>query len=170
MTPLDRILAFLAEIGIAVHERPLSDSTFIPGIFIERGEIVIDRARLSYPGDLLHEAGHIAVVPPASRASLNDNLKSEPAEEIAAIAWSYAAARHIGIDPAIVFHPHGYKGGAQEILENFNAGRYFGVPMLAWLGLTRERPNELGSLVYPEMIRWLRAEPIDSPAKANAAG
>ncbi len=156
MPPLDRILAFLAEIGIAVHERPLPDSTFVPGIFIEKGEIVIDRAKLAYPGDLLHEAGHIAVVLPAARGALNDNLESEPGDEMAAIAWSYAAARHIGIDPAVVFHPHGYKGGGQSILDNFNAGNYFGVPMLAWYGLTRERPEEGGTLAYPQMTRWMR--------------
>lgn len=156
---LPSILSFLAEIGIVVRERPLPAPTFLPGILIEAGELVIDREKLAYPGDLLHEAGHIAVVPPSQRASLNDDLQTGPAEEMAAIAWSYAAARHIGIDPAIVFHDHGYKGGGASLLENFNAGRTVGVPMLAWYGLTRERAEDSAAPVYPRMSGWLRPEP-----------
>ncbi len=154
--PADRILAFLHHIGIAVHERALTAATFVPGILIERGELVIDREKLAYPGDLLHEAGHIAVVPPSERAALNDNLQTGPGEEMAAIAWSYAAALQVGIDPAIVFHPHGYKGGSQSLLENFTSGRFVGVPLLQWYGLTCERDDGTGRTVYPRMKHWLR--------------
>ncbi len=157
--PLERILHFLAHIGITVREHALPGTTFVPGIFIEAGELVIDRDRLSYPGDLLHEAGHIAVMPPSERTALNDDLQSGPGEEMAAIAWSYAAALHIGIDPAVVFHPAGYKGGAQSLLENFAAGRFIGVPLLRWYGLTQERDDGSGAAVYPKMSGWLRPEP-----------
>lgn len=156
--PLERIIVFLAEAGIAVRERPLTAATFVPGILIERGELVIDREKLSYPGDLLHEAGHIAVMPPSERPGMSDNLKTGPGEEMAAIAWSYAAALHIGIDPAVVFHPAGYRGGAHSLLENFAAGRYLGVPLLQWYGLTRERDDGTGAAVYPKMNVWLRPE------------
>jgi len=158
--PLDLILPFLDQIGIAVSKRPLAAKTFLPGILIEAGALVIDREKLKYPGDLLHEAGHIAVVPPSERASLSENLQTGPAEEMAAIAWSYAAALQIGLDPAIVFHEHGYKGGGASILENFRAGRYFGVPFLAWVGMTRERADASGEPVFPQMKAWLRPEPM----------
>jgi hypothetical protein len=69
-------------------------------------------------------------------------------EELGAIAWSYAAALHLQLDPGVVFHEHGYRGGSQSMLENFAAGRYIGVPMLQWRGLCG---NE-----YPRMLRWLR--------------
>ena len=47
------------------------------------------------------------------------------------------------------------------ILENFGQGRTFGVPLLAWYGLTREpRPTPVSALddlpTYPVMLRWLR--------------
>lgn len=162
--PLTRILPFLAEIGIAVREEPLPPQTFVPGIRIDAGALVIDREKLSYPGDLLHEAGHIAVVPPAQRRALTDNLQTDDYQadlgnEIAAIAWSYAAARHIDLDPAIVFHPHGYRGASAAYLENFAAGRYVGVPLLNWFGMALERDDGSGRAVYPRMIHWLRPEP-----------
>jgi len=162
--PLDLILSFLDRIGIVATERSLPEKTFLPGILIERGTLVIDREKLKYPGDLLHEAGHIAVVPPSQRPTLSENLTTGPAEEMAAIAWSYAAALAIGLDPAIVFHEHGYKGGGPSILENFQAGRYFGVPILQWGGMTRERPDDTGTPVYPQMAAWLRPEPVAIPA------
>lgn len=158
--PLGRILPFLAQIGIVVHERPLAVPTFVPGILIEAGSLVIDREKLAYPGDLLHEAGHIAVMPPSERASLNDNLQTGPGEEIAAIAWSYAACRHLGLEPTVVFHADGYKGAAQSLAENFAAGHYIGVPLLEWYGLTRQRADGSDKSVYPAMDGWLRAEPV----------
>lgn len=167
--PLERILHFLHEIGIVVHERPLPAATFVPGIFIEQGELVIDRAKLAYPGDLLHEAGHLAIIPPAERRTLSDNLQSSPAEEMAAIAWSYAAALHIGIDPAVVFHPHGYKGQSQSLLDGFTNGHGVGAPMLAWYGLTRERPDGTGAPAYPKMSAWLRSEAQSVAANRDRA-
>lgn len=157
--PLERILPFLAEIGLVVRERPLTAPTFLPGILIERGELVIDRARLAHPGDLLHEAGHIAVVVPSRRAALDADLHSTPAEEMAALAWSYAAAVHLGLDPAGVFHAAGYRGGAESLLTAFATGQGPGVPMLQWFGLTRAHADGSGAAVFPRMSGWLRAEP-----------
>ena len=74
-----------------------------------------------------------------------------------ATAWSYAAVCHLGLDPAVVFHEGGYRGGSQSLIENFRAGRYIGVPVLQWLGLTADdqRAAELGIEPYPTMRRWL---------------
>jgi len=69
--------------------------------------------------------------------------------EISAIAWSWAAALEIGLAPSVVFHSDGYKGASDSIMENFMAGRYFGVPMLEFCGLT-------GRGEYPAMRQWLR--------------
>lgn len=165
--PLVRILPFLAEIGIQVREGTLGASTFVPGIRIDAGTLVIERTKLFYPGDVLHEAGHIAVVPPSARPRLSDNLQTgdwqhDLGNEIAAIAWSYAAALHVGIDPALVFHPHGYRGASSAYIENFAAGRYVGLPLLAWFGMTQERDTGSGEAVYPQMSQWLRPEPAAS--------
>lgn len=159
---LDRIIAFLNQIGLPVHRRLLPDETFLPGILVERGELVIDAEKLTHPGDLLHEAGHIAVMPPSERPNLNADLHSGPGEEMAAIAWSYAAAVHLELPLTELFHADGYKGGSASLIENFSNGRYLGVPLLQWYGLTRERDDGSGVPVYPRMSAWLRPQPVVS--------
>ena len=152
------IARFLEDIGIPVRAESIDTDTFLPGIRIEAGSLLVDPARLLYPGDLLHEAGHLALLPPFERANANDNIGDDGGLEMAAIAWSWAAALHLGLDPAVVFHDDGYKGGARAIRENFEQGRYIGLPLLQWMGLTVEahRAAEFGVEPYPKMQRWLR--------------
>jgi hypothetical protein len=159
---LPGIFSFLEQIGISVQHAELTGDCFLPGLSIENGVVLVDREHLKYPGDILHEAAHIAVVPPAERNTLNAkeiaSRKDNAAEEMMAIAWSYAAAVHLGIGPEIVFHEDGYQGGGSHIAENFTEGRYFGVPMLQWVGMCADgkRAEELKVNSYPSMITWLR--------------
>jgi hypothetical protein len=158
----EKILSFLDYTGISFIHREIKTACFLPGLSIENGIIIIDNNKLRYPGDILHEAAHIAVVPAAERSTLNANeiaaRKDNAAEEMMAIAWSYAAAVHLHLNPRIVFHDDGYQGGGKEIADNFSEGRYFGVPMLQWVGMTAEKikAEQLGVNPYPAMISWLR--------------
>lgn len=161
MLLVSSILPFIRSIGIEVIEGPIADSCFLPGLRIDRGRLLVDVERLLYPGDLLHEAGHIALVPPAERHTLMDETIGQrehaPAEEMAAIAWSWAAALHLNIDPAIVFHDFGYQGGGAFIVENFSKEQYFGVPYLAYLGLCQNlhtADKNGGPPSFPHMLRW----------------
>ena len=151
------ILAFLERIGIAVTVAPITGDTFLPGLTVRGGALVVDPARLRWPTDLLHEAGHIAVTEPARRPFLS-TVSDDPGEEMAAIAWSYAAAAEIGLEPRLLFHD-GYKGGGAALAENFAAGRDVGVPMLVWMGMTDGWPRPgtgPTAAAYPRMRRWLR--------------
>ncbi|HEX4409192.1 MAG TPA: hypothetical protein VH206_10500 [Xanthobacteraceae bacterium] len=152
----ERLAAFVRGIGIPVHAGTLHDDTFLPGLDIHDGAIFVDETRLKYPGDILHEAGHLAVTDPTVRGA--PTLSPDGGDELTSIAWSYAALRHLEIDPAIVFHPAGYKDGAASIIENFAAGNYFGVPLLQFYGMSCEpkRAAELGVPPFPTMLRWLR--------------
>ena len=157
-----RVVAFLTEIGITVRRGNMDQPTFLPGLRLDQGELVVDEAKLAHPGDLLHEAGHIAVTEGAERRDLNDDIEMPIAIgggfEMAAIAWSYAAAVHLELDPAVVFHEAGYKGGSASLLENFAIGHYIGVPVLQWVGMTYDEAaaEEAGAKPFPHMIKWLR--------------
>ena len=154
---LDRIVQFLLEIGFQIKDAEINQQTFVPGIAIDRGTILIDKSKLLYPGDLLHEAGHLAVKPVGTRMQVQGDAGKKAAEEMMAIAWSYAASVHLGLDPSVVFHEGGYRGSSESLIENFTTGHYIGVPMLQWIGLTAEekRAKELGIEPYPSMIKWV---------------
>jgi hypothetical protein len=150
--------AFVNSIGLRTQPAHIAQHTFLPGLHIADGTILIDESRLLFPGDILHEAGHLAVTPSERRDTLSGNAGADAGEEMMAIAWSYAAAVHLGVDLALVFHPDGYRGGSQAILENFAHGRYVGVPLLQWLGMTADTKaaKELNVAPYPHMLKWLR--------------
>jgi hypothetical protein len=158
------ILNWLQQIGLAIRFAPLSADTFLPGVTLELGGLVVDPDRLLYPGDLLHEAGHLATMLPVQRAAAGSNAGSDMGDEIAAQTWSYAAAVHLGLPPEIVFHPHGYRGAAAALIRTYRDGAA-GVPLLQWMGLTLDPARAAASSVppYPHMIRWLRAEPEAEP-------
>ncbi|HEX4738579.1 MAG TPA: hypothetical protein VH331_13565 [Allosphingosinicella sp.] len=148
------IVAFLRGIGIPVAAEPLPDS-FLPGLTVRDGGLVVDPERLKWPGDLLHEAGHIAITEPERRPRLSA-VSSDPGEEMAAIAWSWAAAAAIGLAPEIVFHAD-FVGGSGNLIDDFAAGYGVGVPMLVWFEMTVDRrAKEPGRATFPEMARWLR--------------
>ena len=152
-----RLAGFLAEIGLEAEPAELPPDTFLSGLMIRDGKLLIDEGKLTYPGDILHEAGHLALLPAAQRAGLQDNAGADGGMEMAAIAWSYAAVLHLGMDPAIVFHAGGYRGGGQNIIDNFAQRRFIGVPVLEWLGMTADgkRAATLGVPPYPHMLKWL---------------
>jgi hypothetical protein len=136
----------------------VADNAFLPGISIAHCGPRIDPTRLRYPGDLLYEAGHLAMLPADERSPLDGRLPVEGGQEMGAIAWSYAAALHLGLDAAVVFHDAGYKGDGASLLENFQQGHYLGVPYLQWIGLSWEAHQAAvwGEKAYPQMVRWLR--------------
>jgi hypothetical protein len=153
-----RIGRFLESIGLPIRAGEVPNGSFLPGLCIENGGLIIDEERLLYPGDLLHEAGHLAVLPNDARSIQGADAGPDLGNEIAAICWSYAAAVHLQLDPAVVFHAHGYRGASTWFLETFGAGNYPGLPLLQWMGLTAdpEHARELGVAPYPHMLRWLR--------------
>ena len=157
-----RIADFLNLIGIEVVPDVCEDATFLPGIKVERGRLLVDESKLKFPGDLLHEAGHLALAPGKLRGELSGevNLPGFNMVEIEAqsIAWSYAAILYLGLEPRIVFHEGGYKGHSDGLLYNFSIGVYVGVNGLEEAGMTAtgKASSDLGVPHYPRMLKWLR--------------
>ncbi|MDB5678715.1 hypothetical protein [Sphingomonas bacterium] len=149
----DRIVTFVRSVGITIEPAILPDDGFLPAIAVRNGVLLYDPARLQWPGDLLHEAGHIAVTDPALRPTVSE-FDSDGGDEMAAIAWSYAAARAAGIDSRTLFHDHGYKGEGGWLAELFDGGGDIGVPMLQYYGICARAGQ--GEPTFPAIRRWLR--------------
>lgn len=150
----DRIVAFVERIGIPVREGAVAGDSFLPAVSVIAGAVVYDPARLQWPGDILHEAGHIAVMPAEARGG---EVPDDSGLELAAMAWSYAAAIAIGIDPGVVFHAGGYHGRGPGLAQSYALGLYIGLPELVAAGMAHSpQTAPEGAPVYPAMVRWLR--------------
>ena len=90
------IVVFLDEIGLPVRFGEIAGAIFLPGMRIERGGPHVDESRLIYPGDLLYDAGHLALLPPERRAAITGEAGEDAGREMVAIAWCYAGALQTG--------------------------------------------------------------------------
>ena len=159
---VNKIARFLTEVGIEVVSSPLEQDSFLPGIHILNGKLFVDETKLIYPGDLLHEAGHLAVAPGNVRHSLSGEVIIPGADmeavEVQATAWAYAATIHLGLDARVLFHKGGYRGRSEGLIFTYGVGVYPGASALEELGMTAgpEMAGRMGVAVYPRMLRWLR--------------
>jgi len=150
---LAQIKAFLMEIGIPLKEEKLEENLFLPGLKIDKGTILYDPEKLKYPGDILHEAGHIALMTSEEKETIVGDVKSHRSpgqdDEMGVMCWSYAALVHLNIPIEIVFHPDGYKGDSQMLIMEYTNGHYRGLPLLVWMELCDYE-------TFPKMKKWLR--------------
>jgi hypothetical protein len=151
-----KLATFVRSIGIEVQACPIDWKSRFPGLDIRMGAVLVDEGQLLHPGNILHEAGHIAVHDPARRA--HPKFSPTKGEELGTLAWSYAAALHLGLSAEVVFYPGSYGGWAPALIENFAEGRYIGVPLLQRYGMAVEPrlAPERGVEPFPHMLRWVR--------------
>lgn len=149
----DQILSFLKKIGIPTLSSTLDDNTFLPGIKIDKGTLIYDSEKLKYPGDLLHEAGHIALMTEEEKETIVGNVKEYRSpnqdDEMGVMCWSYAALVHLGLAPEVVFHPDGYKGDSEILIMEYSNGQFRGLPLLVWMELCDYE-------TFPKMKKWIR--------------
>ncbi|WP_130733935.1 hypothetical protein [Flavobacterium sp. J27] len=159
---LEKITSFLSEIGIPLLKKELTDDTFLPGLALSNKGIEIDYNKLLYPGDILHEAGHLAVTTAEDREKIGTpNMPQEwptQGDEIGAMLWSYAAAIHLEIPLDVVFHSNGYKGSSEWLIQSYKENNFIGLPLLEWFGLTYgpEKAIENNTKPFPHMKQWMR--------------
>ncbi len=156
------IFDFIARIGLEIRETALPDGTFLPGIALRDGGVRVDPAKLRWPGDLLHEAGHLAVLPTAMRPQANDDAPEvegiDHAGELEAMAWAYAAAVELGLPLEALLHDGGYHGKSRELLQMYAFGVYPGLRGLCESGMAAAPgfTPDCGDVRYPRMLKWLR--------------
>jgi hypothetical protein len=183
---LPPMLDFLDRIGMPFKAGPFGQDGFLPGIQIVNGTMLIDPDRLAGSGDVLHEAGHIVIVPSRWRSGLgNDVIESldavvaadpEAAEdfklqtsikmsEFMAQAWSYAALKDLGLPPECVFFPGSYKFHSDmkphPMATWVESGTHFGIMALSQVGMTGglglfEPPGANGLAPFPKVAKWLQ--------------
>ena len=154
---LKQIIRFFDTIGLDYKLTRVRKGSFMKGIDIQNGVLLIDTEALPYPGDALHEAGHIAVTPENIRHELQGNVANcghGPGHEMAAIAWSWAALKYIGLSPEVVFHKDGYKDGSASIIDAFQNSDGFGTPLLELWGMCLSPKDKKNG--FPKVINWLR--------------
>lgn len=123
------VITFLESLGF---ETMLQDDAqgFLSNIDITNG--VIRYSSRASAGDLLHEAGHLAILPGCYRAIATANLDElsammfeeccdlDPEDpmircllqtgDTEATAWAWAAGIHLGLPPEVIIENHSYGG------------------------------------------------------------
>lgn len=169
-------IAFLRQIGIPVQVVPsVSPAAFLDSVeIVEGGLRITPSCRVS---NLLHEAGHLACVPPAYRHLMSGNLYKgtramldsltalavEPDSPLMravlqcsdpeATAWAWAAGVHLGLPEDQIILDEEYDGEGQNIRFCLQASAYVGINGLMHAGMC-QKPRRPGG--YPTLRTWLQ--------------
>lgn len=169
---------FIAGIGLHVEIVP-GACGFIEGVRVVAGGLHVDQgARAS---GLLHEAGHLAIVPNAYRHYLNGDLDEgigqifdevdalglehdEPllramlqAGDSEATAWAWAAGKALCLPEEKIIQNDEYGGDGAFIRSALAANSYVGINGISHAGFCVMRANPYRNLpVYPGMAFWLQ--------------
>lgn len=174
----EQVLQFLLKIGLDVEVVPRA-SGFIEHVEIQDGKLRVDPNAPA--SGLLHEAGHLAIVPASYRHFLSGDLmvgiKRIFAEvDLAAFepdsplqrallqigdsevtAWAWAAGIAAGVPEEAIILDHEYSGEGADIRTALAAKSYLGINGLSHAGFCVMRPNPYRPLpVYPALAFWLQ--------------
>lgn len=180
------IIDFLNKIGIeatAVDGSEKLKGAFTPHVLILEGRLEVDIYQV-FPGDILHEASHCAIIPARFRklasGNLNDVFKAMAAYaeehpeglltypedpvsraiiqcgDTEATAWQYAAAQEVGLPDELLFPKGSFQGNAEENLLRLKVKQHYGINGLQAAGWTflRDLAGK-GLPVYPKLAHWL---------------
>ncbi|MEQ1541000.1 MAG: hypothetical protein ABL926_01995 [Novosphingobium sp.] len=120
------ILDFIGSVGIAVEFRANDGPSLLDGIAVRRGSQCLDPAIPANPGDLLHEAGQIAVTAPELRPWLGE-IAADGGDCLVSRGGTglFGASRRAAPSSRL----QGWRGRTGG---GWSAGQPFGVRLLAW--------------------------------------
>jgi len=158
MPHLQEIVDAVRSVGVPVIKTTVPDDCLLPGVLIDRGQLLVDESKLAHAGDVAHDAAHIAVMTPEQRARAVGTLPPDPAQEIVAHAWCYALAKSFDLPVEVIFHD-AYAAGGPTLRAGFEDGALIGQPLLEWFGMTSMRGDgdpQSDLPRFPNMGKWIR--------------
>jgi hypothetical protein len=168
------IAAELATIGIEAEKRSHA-SGFLDGIRIEKGRLLYSSD--APPSNLLHEAGHLAIMPTAFRHLAEDRLSQVFAamgealqrrmdetgnpddpliraimqcSDMEATAWAWAFGVRVGLPHDIIILDSEYGGDGAGVRMQVSHGMYLGINGLRAAGMVQSVRT------YPQLSKWLQ--------------
>ena len=167
-----KVTAFLCAIGIQCQHGKVGRS-FINNVRIHAGALVINSK--STVGDILHEAGHVAIVPESLRHHAQGDLsgleraiskamdkvtyeqweRDDPAAKALlqigdpeATAWAWAAGKHLDLPEHLIIQDDHYDGEGATIRFMLSHKQYAGINGM----VTSRMLARIGA--YPDLQRW----------------
>lgn len=177
-TMLSQTIHFLNHIGLPtaiVDETP--KSSFMPHLFIRHGTLEVTRDVLI--GDLLHDAGHLAVIPGRLRHLMHGNLyrsfeaifeqiadlpHDHPevvamihSDDPAATAWAWACGVHLGIPHEDIITDASFGDAGADIRCMLSHHQYVGIHALQSSGFCAAHGMCHPTLpVFPQLQFWVK--------------
>lgn len=171
MSPLLKTIEFLNEIGIKASFGTISDASFLKTVEIRDGDLIIsDDCPLH---DILHEAGHVALIPQKFRILLNgsvydcaEKIYSQLSEyekydvdnppvrslihasDTEATAWAWAAGKYLDIPNNLIIPPCSYEMTGNSIRLCLELNQYLGIHGLKAAGFMKSVRQ------YPRLDYW----------------
>lgn len=171
---LDHLVSSLSSIGIECRMDPDANG-FLERVRISQGAILYrPDASIS---NILHEAGHLACIPPAFRDKADgdlDALAEEMCEYVhqiltqgadpdlpivraiiqcsdsEATAWAWAFGAHIGLEPEQIIENEDYQNEGHIVRLQVSTGRHLGVNGLRAAGMIDSTKN------WPHLTKWVQ--------------
>jgi len=178
---LHKVCEFLTEIGI---ENSIVEGAngHLKHVDISEGKLLIQP--ICFPGDVLHEAGHVAIMPSRWRHLLTGDIRhaikqmfveldgmnlhpDDPLSRAAiqcsdpeATAWGWAAGLYLKLPKHFIINHDplsgDYGGEGWVVAEQLEFRSYIGINGLSHAGFCCPRIPMAGKPVYPELARWLQ--------------
>ena len=171
---LSRVVDFLQSIGLEMVQRQ-SVKGFVNHVRIVAGAIEFD-AKCSF-ADLLHECGHVAIVPAEFRGHLNDDVEESfqkifelyvdlelddprkiafmQAGDAEATAWTWAAGKKLGLADKQIIRDRDYQGAGADQRLALSMRHHYGIQGLRRSGMCAHKFKF--DKQYPEMLRWVQS-------------
>lgn len=176
---LDAIQQFAKSIGLEckIDNERLTGKEFVPYVMIEHGKVVFDYNHAA-ASDLIHELGHLALIPNSHRKFMDKNIYdglkrfiadsfdsgdmqlvklASACEDGDATAWAWAAGKHLNIPEELIIEDHQYVGKGADLRVMLSFGTYSGISSLRHAKYTNiphfhfKHPEHT---LYPNMIHW----------------